>query len=180
MGKSVALLRAINVGGHTVKMDALRARFEGMGFTGVETFIASGNVIFDTPGEAREAVEARIAAGLEAALGYAVPTYVRTDAEIAEIAAFSGFDSDDAAPANLYVGFLAAPLAADAVARFRSEVDDFRVAGREVYWRCLSRQSDSKFSAAVFERALGLQVTFRSIRTAQRLAKKYPPSGLQR
>ena len=45
MPKYVALLRAINVGGHTVKMDRLRRLFEELGFKNVETFIASGNVI---------------------------------------------------------------------------------------------------------------------------------------
>ncbi|HXW01123.1 MAG TPA: DUF1697 domain-containing protein, partial [Anaerolineae bacterium] len=45
--KYIAFLRAINVGGHTVKMDYLRRLFEEMGFSKVETFIASGNVIFE-------------------------------------------------------------------------------------------------------------------------------------
>ena len=39
-----AFLRAINVGGHVVKMDQLRRLFESLGFSDVETFIASGNV----------------------------------------------------------------------------------------------------------------------------------------
>ena len=43
-----AFLRAINVGGHTVRMDALRRAFESLRFSSVETFIASGNVVFDT------------------------------------------------------------------------------------------------------------------------------------
>ena len=45
----VALLRAINVGGHVVKMEALRKHFTRLGFANVETFIASGNVLFDAP-----------------------------------------------------------------------------------------------------------------------------------
>jgi uncharacterized protein (DUF1697 family) len=48
MPKYVAFLRAINVGGRTVKMGHLRSLFEAMGFSNVETFIASGNVIFDS------------------------------------------------------------------------------------------------------------------------------------
>jgi uncharacterized protein (DUF1697 family) len=47
MNKHIAFLRAINVGGHTVKMDTLRQLFESLGFTNVETFLASGNVIFE-------------------------------------------------------------------------------------------------------------------------------------
>jgi len=44
MKRYIAFLRAINVGGHTVKMDLLRGLFAGLGYAGVETFIASGNV----------------------------------------------------------------------------------------------------------------------------------------
>ena len=46
--KCAAFLRAINVGGHVVKMDALRRHFEQMQFTSVQTFIASGNVVFES------------------------------------------------------------------------------------------------------------------------------------
>jgi uncharacterized protein (DUF1697 family) len=51
MGRYVALLRGINVGGRNlIKMSALKASFEGHGLTGVVTFIQSGNVLFDAPG----------------------------------------------------------------------------------------------------------------------------------
>jgi uncharacterized protein (DUF1697 family) len=45
----------MNVGGQTVKMDQLRRLFEALGFTNVETFIASGNVIFDSTSESTKA-----------------------------------------------------------------------------------------------------------------------------
>jgi uncharacterized protein (DUF1697 family) len=45
-----AFLRAINVGGRTVRMERLRREFEFFGFPGVETFIASDNVVFDHSG----------------------------------------------------------------------------------------------------------------------------------
>ena len=46
--KYAAFLRAINVGGRVVKMDRLRTLFEAAGLRGVETFIASGNVVFES------------------------------------------------------------------------------------------------------------------------------------
>ena len=49
MPRYVAFLRAINVGGHIVKMDQLRKLFTQLGLTDVETFIASGNVLFTSP-----------------------------------------------------------------------------------------------------------------------------------
>ena len=56
----VAFLRAINVGGHNVKMDRLRELFEALGLTNVETFIASGNVIFDSPATNTQVLEKEI------------------------------------------------------------------------------------------------------------------------
>ena len=93
MPRLIAFLRAINVGGHTVKMDYLRQLFESMGFTGIETFIASGNVIFtsqaaDNPANLERAIES----GLRLALGYEVATFIRTEAELAAIAAYSPFE----------------------------------------------------------------------------------------
>ena len=49
MQRYFALLRGINVGGHRIKMDRLRKLVEALGFEQVETFIASGNVIFSSP-----------------------------------------------------------------------------------------------------------------------------------
>ena len=60
MSKYIAFLRAINVGGHTVKMDVLRQLFESLGFANVETFIASGNVIFESKAGNVKALEKKI------------------------------------------------------------------------------------------------------------------------
>jgi len=60
LAKYIAFLRAINVGGHTVKMDHLRSLFEALGFSNVETFIASGNVIFESKSKSTRALERRL------------------------------------------------------------------------------------------------------------------------
>jgi uncharacterized protein (DUF1697 family) len=66
--KYVALLRGINVGGNNViRMDALRATFETLGFGSVATYIQSGNVVFETPPRG----EAELTAAIEIALGQA-------------------------------------------------------------------------------------------------------------
>ena len=179
MVRYIALLRAINVGGHTVKMDTLRQLFESQGFTGVETFIASGNVIFETRTSDAAKLVATIEAGLRKTLGYEVATFVRTDAELAEVAAHQPFPQKqiDAARA-LNVGFLAAPLGAASAKRLialRSDIDDFHVHGREIYWLCREKQSDSTFTNVAFEKTVGVKATFRGINTIRKLAAKYPP-----
>ena len=89
MTRYIAFLRAINVGGHVVKMDALRGLFESLGFSNVETFIASGNVLFET--NLNGNLEKKIESKLREALGYDVATFIRTDAELKAIANYKAF-----------------------------------------------------------------------------------------
>jgi len=175
MTRYVAFLRAINVGGHVVKMDVLRKHFVSLGFDDVETFIASGNVVFSSRSSGAAALERRIAAHLEGKLGYEVATFVRTDAEVAAIAAYRAFDPARVASAGSFnVGFLAGLLDKSAITKvkgFVTAIDDFHVNGRELYWLCRTKQSESKFSNVAFERALGVRATFRGLNTIRRLAE---------
>jgi uncharacterized protein (DUF1697 family) len=175
----VALLRAINVGGRTVKMDVLREIFASLGFTTVETFIASGNAIFDAPGRVTETrLVKQIEDALQAALGFEVITFLRTPAELAAIAAYEPFPSSAIAGAKgLYVGFLHVAPGADAAAKLlalRSPTDDFRVHGRELYWLASEGMGLSKISTAALERLLGARTTTRNVTTVRKLAAKYP------
>jgi uncharacterized protein (DUF1697 family) len=95
MPKFVAFLRAINVGNHTVKMDQLGSLFEELGFANVETFIASGNVIFDSKATNIKSLERKIDKHLEKSLGYEVTTFIRSVAEIAEIARYEPFAREE-------------------------------------------------------------------------------------
>ena len=169
-----AFLRAINVGGHTVKMDRLRSLFEEQGFASVETFIASGNVVFEAGGAAPATLEKRIVAALRKGLGYEVETFLRSRDELAAIARAEPFGPDP--DGTVYVGFLRAPPAAaarDALMDFRSDVDDFRVLGREVYWLARGGMSGTTFSGARLERTLGMPTTMRNTNTVHRLLKKH-------
>lgn len=176
----IAFLRAINVGGHNVRMDRLRELFEALGFSNVETFIASGNVIFDSPPESTRALEAVIEDHLREALGYEVATFIRSTSELAEIANYEPFATSELDNANsLYVAFLSAPPDGEAEQRllaFRGEVDDFHVRGREVYWLCRKKMSESAFSGALLEKTIGMPATLRNVNTLRRLAAKYPAS----
>jgi uncharacterized protein (DUF1697 family) len=173
--KFIAFLRAINVGGHTVKMDRLRQLFEALKLGNVETFIASGNVIFGSPAKDARKLELQIESHLKESLGYAVTTFLRTPAEIARAAAYQPFPEapDDS---TLYVGFLASSPSAEVqakVAGCRTPVDEFHVREREVYWLCHKRFSDSPFSGAKLEKALGMPTTLRNLTTVRKLAEKY-------
>lgn len=97
MAGHVALLRAVNVGGTgTLPMKTLVGMCEAAGFTGVRTYIASGNVVFrseDSEDGIRSALEDR----LQAYAGKKVGVLVRTASEIAGVVARNPFPE---APGN--------------------------------------------------------------------------------
>jgi uncharacterized protein (DUF1697 family) len=178
MTRFVALLRAINVGGHLVKMDALRKHFSTMGFVNVETLIASGNVIFDAAEASASDLEERIASELGHLLGYPVTTFIRTPAELAAIVRHTPFGAAviDPEQHGLFVGFLARKPGAQAtksVLALRTAVDEFHVHKRELYWGRRGRFSDSLVKPGALDRALGMPMTVRSITTVRKLATKW-------
>lgn len=172
-----AFLRAINVGGHVVKMDRLRSLFEGLKLKNVETFIASGNVIFETRTADEAALTSRIERHLEQSLGYAVATFLRSGEEVSAVSTYQPFARDELEHPNhtLYVGLLRSPPGRGAQQRLdtlRTPFDDFHIAGREFYWLVRTSFSESKVSGAVLEKALGMPATLRNINTMRRLATK--------
>jgi uncharacterized protein (DUF1697 family) len=177
MMRTIAFLRAINVGGHTVKMDELRRLFESLGFAGVETFIASGNVIFEAQPDSPQELETLIERSLGESLGYDVAAFLRTPAELAAIAACQPFPEQQFAEAVAFnVAFLKAPLdqaQEQKLGERVTEIDDFRALGREVYWLCRKRQSESTFSNAALEKTTGVKSTLRGMNTLQKLVEKY-------
>ena len=179
MAEYIAFLRGINVGGHIVKMDVLCEQFEAVGLAKVETFIASGNVIFESRSADTVKHEAKIEKQLALSLGYEVATFIRTRAEVAHLARYAAFSEAKLASAGAFcVAFIKAPLTAEqtiTLQQFVTDVDEFHAAGREIFWLCNVRQSESKFSNAQFERKMGIAATFRSMTTVKKLALKYPP-----
>lgn len=175
MTRYVALLRAVNVGGRVLRMDRLRRLLQELGLARVETFIACGNVVFESRSRDPKRLEARISRHLGRALGYDVETFVRTTAEIARIARYRPFTKVPAL-GGVYVGFFSEPLdgrAARAVKALSTDAEQFRVRGRELYWRYQVRSMKLLASLARLERALGLRGTFRHANTVRRLAERY-------
>lgn len=182
MPRYVAFLRAINVGGRTVKMEYLRQLFESLGFSGVETFIASGNIVFQTRAKNAASLEGKIEALLREAVGYHVATFIRTDAELAAIANYKPFwPSQIDAARTLNIAFMATALDHQSTRKLmalRTDIDDFHVHDREVYWLCRKQQSESTFSNAVLEKTVGRSSTLRGVETIRKMAAKYSSAKL--
>ena len=175
MPKYVAFLRAINVGGRFVKMDRLRSVLEELPFSTVETFIASGNVILTTTSRAPAALEGKIERHLARRLGYAVPTHLRTPAELAVVASRKPFGQValSAKGAAMYIGFVAkapGPGVKDKLVALKSATDEIQILGREVYWLRRVRSMENLRLMAKLDKALGMPVTFRNLNTVEKLA----------
>jgi uncharacterized protein (DUF1697 family) len=170
----VAFLRAINVGGRFVKMDVLRDHFAALRFADVETFIASGNVLFSTSSTDAPALEQRIERRLERALGYDVATFVRTPSELAMLVRDEPYQDRDAG-STLWTGFLKSPVSPavrDALRALSSAAEEVDVRGREVFWLRRDLDMTALRTGAKIDKALGAPVTFRNVTTVRKLALK--------
>ena len=176
MPRYVAFLRAVNVGGRIVKMDRLRAIFESLGLADVETFIASGNVIFRSPSAKPKALETKIERQLGQALGFDVSTLIRSTSELSGIVSLDAFPGAVKPTSSLYIGLLkSAPdeVVRQRVLAFRTPTNEFRVEGRELYWLCHTKSMDSIISFGRLEKTVGVPATFRNVTTIRKLAEKY-------
>lgn len=174
MPRYIAFLRAINVTNHWVKMDDLRRHFEKMGFANVQTFIQSGNVLFETK-MLRRQIEAHIEAGLRDALGYDVATFARNERELADVAKHTPFDEATFGEGDtLYLAFLkAAPASSDKLMSLASEIDELTVYGNHLFWLYRRSRGESRITMAKLERALGGPATVRNINSVRKLAGKH-------
>jgi uncharacterized protein (DUF1697 family) len=185
MPTSIALLRAVNLAGYgKIAMADFRKLLESLGYKNVQTYIQSGNAIFDAPGSPAK-VGGAIAAGLEKLMGARVEVIVRTHDELARIIAESPFAAEAAADgARVHVGFLAGPAAPGAQAALQALVekyptrrDRFHVAGENIYFHLPDGAAETKFSGKTLDRALGVPSTGRNWNTVLKLHQMSRETG---
>ncbi len=112
----ISMLRGVNVGGHNkIKMDALRALYESLKFTGCQTFIQSGNVIFKTKERNLAKLTSQIQTAIERSFGFRPDVILRTSDELRDVIARNPFAKRRGIePGKLIVAFLASAPAAQA------------------------------------------------------------------
>ncbi|HMB21198.1 MAG TPA: DUF1697 domain-containing protein, partial [Anaerolineales bacterium] len=142
MNKYVAFLRAINVGGNAIiKMTDLKRMFESAGLENVQTYIQSGNVVFECDEKDIHVLVKRIERQLEGAAGYKIHLFVRMMRELQSIVKKSLFEAK--ASETAYVTFLNQKPEAknrQALLALKNEADDFAIKGLEVYHLRRDRQ----------------------------------------
>lgn len=173
----VAFLRAVNVGRRTVRMEELRRHVEACGFRDVSTYIASGNVIFETRATRAPSLERKLERHLESALGFDVGVFVRTRAEIAAIVARDPFPQEPGTPAERAINVCLLRDAPTAEVRRwflakRGMVDDFTFGPREIYWLRRRELGESALERIPRSESLDLEMTVRNWRTMAALATR--------
>lgn len=172
MAKFIALLRAVNVGQNMLKMERLRELCSDLGFKSAITYVQSGNVVFEAAGNTsscREALEQTLAGETR----LPVTVILRTPAELQKVIAGNPFLQDRGIDyTKLHVTFLAGAAPKDAIQKLstvRAGVDQFRVAGKEIYLYCPNGYGQTKLSNTALEKALSIRATTRNWNTVNKL-----------
>ena len=173
----IVLLRAVNVGGTgKLPMADFRALLVTLGYKGVETYIQSGNAVFET-GTTPEKVASAIAAGLEKLLGAPAGVMVRTADQLKRAIERNPFAAEAAENGALvHAAFLAGPAGKDAGAaleailvKYPARRDRYVLDGDAIYFHFPDGAGETKFSGKTLDKALGVAATARNWNTVLKL-----------
>lgn len=169
----IALLRGINVSGQKIiKMADLKAYFEQGGCSAVQTYIQSGNVVFQHPEADIDGLRKLLESHLNQCLGYAVPTLLRTHAQLSEVVEGNPYPTDwPEFGKKMYVCFFeSAPSEAgiEAIRPYTNEDERLEVRGMHGYTYYAVGLGKSKLTNAIIERKLGM-ATMRNWNTVNTL-----------
>lgn len=173
--KYIALLRGINVGGQKkIKMAALQGICEEIGLQNVQTYIQSGNLVFESSEEVVPHLEKNIKGAIQEHFGFDVPVMVMKQAYLKQIVENNPFlkAAAELDTKLLHVTFLAEKPAkdlVDALAEKDYGTDEFKVVEHCVYLYFPNGYGRTKLTNTVFEKKLKVNATTRNWRTINKL-----------
>jgi uncharacterized protein (DUF1697 family) len=174
----IALLRGINVGGNNkIKMADLRKACEAIGLRRVQTYIQSGNVLFETEESAEELLRSRLEQMIEEKFGIKLYVVLRTSDELRQIVAGFPYSEEKIAEADAasdavseYVAMLLeapGPEQDAALSPYSNEAEQYRIIGREIYLLVHQSIADSKLATQLMK--LKVPATVRNRNTMNKL-----------
>jgi len=172
----IALLRGINVGGRKkILMADLKQSCERCGFEQVQTYVQSGNLVFQSSKGSSEAVSRQIEAAVRKDFGFEVSAIARSAREMEKLRSDNPFlKTADPDTGKLHVIFLSSPPPPEGVkklAGFAAPGEQFHCGEREIYLYLPNGFGRSKLAAAPFERLLGVRATARNWNTVTKLCE---------
>jgi len=170
----VAMLRGVNVGGNSLRMDWLRQACEDIGLQNVRTYVQSGNIVFSSRLSALKLAQT-LRATIDAQTRLPVAVVIRSASEIAKIIAGNPFLKQKGLDiTKLHVTFLAkAPSkpALDKLDALAGTRDEYRLVSREVYLHCPINYGETKLSNKAIEKVLSVGATTRNWKTVTTLCE---------
>jgi uncharacterized protein (DUF1697 family) len=172
VSRRIVLIRAVNVGGAKLPMTDLKGMAADLGATDVATYIASGNLVADVPGDPDE-FDRALEKAIEQRFGYFREAISRTRDEM--VAALEAHPFEVLEPRHSYIAFmLAAPTTAavEAAADVPTGGDRWQVIGRELHLRYAAGAGRAELKEAQLARALGrIPTTARNLNTVRKLTE---------
>lgn len=133
MVRYVALLRGVNVGGVTMKMADLAETVRGLGYDGVRTVLASGNVLFETP-DAADRIKGDLESALRERFGYEAWVHILTVEQIQRV--IDGYPFERTPERHAYVVFVLKDEVRDELlaVEFDPAIEQVQAGNGVVYW----------------------------------------------
>ncbi len=173
MKRKIAILRGINVGGkRKILMADLKSMFETLHFSGIQTYIQSGNVLFHTDNDDHAALSNSIEKAIDEQFGFEVPVIIRTAEELAAAVDKNPFYQDAVDVKQLHLTFLEqepSPANKQHTESYNYEPDEFVIEGKHVFIYCDGKYHKSKLSNTFFEKQLQVKATTRNWKTVLKL-----------
>ncbi|MDX1544505.1 MAG: DUF1697 domain-containing protein [Christiangramia sp.] len=173
MARYIAILRGINVGGKKkVLMKDLKETFRDLGFSNIQTYVQSGNVVFDTPKDiSNRKLEKNIENAIQKAFDFEVPVIVRTPPRLKKVISSNPFKPDTGDIKKFYLVFLKENPQAEEISKLEetNTLDEFKIDDDHIYVKYSSKYSDSKLNNNFFENKLGVTASTRNWKTIMKL-----------
>jgi uncharacterized protein (DUF1697 family) len=171
---AISMLRGVNLGSHhRIRMDVLRAVYESLGLRAVQTYVQSGNVIFQTKDRNLVKLAQQIADGIEKEFGFRPAVIVRTSAELRQVIVANPFAKRKGIePSKLLVTFLAmepSPAAGEELGKIKADPEELHLVGREIYIYFPNGMGRSKLPWARIDKAVKTSGTGRNWNTVTKL-----------
>ena len=176
MGTYISILRGINVSGQKmIKMDTLKEMYEDLHFTNVQTYIQSGNVIFQYIQSEQMDLGQRISNELMKRFGYEIPVIVLDTIELKKITERNPFSNDKIKDiSHLYVTFLsnnAERIDNTLIYQKKAGEEEFEITEKAVYLYCPNGYGRTKLTNTFFENKLKVGATTRNWKTTIELLR---------
>ncbi len=175
MTRYIAILRGINVGGNRkILMADLRKLVEKLGFSNVQTYIQSGNVIFDgVEVDSNLQIGDTIQQAILETYGFDVPVIVRTAGEMSNSIANNPFLSEiNPDLEKLFITFMKDEASIENIEKIITlefKPDLFRIIGKDVFGYCENGFGRTKITNDFFEKKLKVQTKTRNWKTVMKL-----------